>query len=258
MDLGLSGRTALVTGASRGIGAAIARGLAAEGAIPWLVARDAAMLETVRTEIAATGIDPVVEICDVSDPAQVASLAERTGAPDILVNNAGAVPGGGLLDLTDAEWRKGWDSKVFAYLSMCRSYWPLMAARHGGTIVNVIGNGSRMKRFDYVCGGMANAALDFLTEALGAGGPAENIRVVGISPGPVNTDRYRRLSETREARSGKVRHVPFGRIPSPEEIADGVCMLASDRMGYVSGTVLVVDGGMSAARETVRRPDETE
>lgn len=258
MDLGLSGRTALITGASRGIGAAIARGMAAEGAIPWLVARDGEMLENVRAEIAALGVDARVEICDVSDPDQVDALARRTGAPDILVNNAGAVPGGGLLDLTDAQWRQGWDSKVFAYLSMCRAYWPLIAGRNGGTIVNVIGNGSRMKRFDYVCGGMANAAIDFLTEALGAGGPAENIRVVGISPGPVNTDRYRRLSGAREARSGQARHVPFGRIPSPEEIADAVCMLASDRMGYVSGTVLVVDGGMSAAREDVRRPNDVE
>lgn len=260
MKLGLAGKKFIVTGASRGIGAATARILAAEGARLVLVGRNSQALERVRDDIAARyGAEPVIEICDLGLSGAAAALAARHHDVDMLVNNAGAVPGGSLFDVSEPRWREGWDGKVYGYIAMCRAFYPVIAARAAarrqagdptaGVIVNVLGNGSRMKRFDYLCGGMANAALDFLTETLGAGSPQDGIRVVGISPGPVDTERYRGLAKARADASGELREHPFGRVPTPDEIAALIAMLASDRCGYVSGAILMVDGGMSVSRE---------
>lgn len=254
MDLRLAGRKALITGGSRGIGAAIARELAAEGADLVLVARDAAALEATRRQIGeAHPVAIEASAGDVSKGEVVEALAERFGDIDILVNNAGAVPGGDLFEVPDQRWREGWDSKVFSYIAMCRAFYPRLKARGGGVIVNILGNGSRMKRFDYICGGMANAALDFLTETLGAASHEDGIRVVGVSPGPVGTERYSKLAADRQAASGETRSYPFGRVATPEEIAAVVAFVASDRASYISGSIVTVDGGMSVSRERGRR-----
>lgn len=253
MNLELNGLTALVTGASKGIGAATARVLAAEGANLVLVARTRADLDAVRASILADSkvrID--VHACDLAQGEQVIDLARRFEAVDIVVNNAGAVPGGGLFDVSEARWRQGWDTKVFAYINMCREFYPVLKARGGGVIVNVLGAGSRQKRADYVCGGMGNAALDFLTETLGASSPADNIRVVGISPGGVDTERYRAIAAER-ARVGTDLSVglPFGRVAAPEEIGAAIAFAASRRSAYTSGAIIVVDGGLSVAKMRV-------
>jgi NAD(P)-dependent dehydrogenase (short-subunit alcohol dehydrogenase family) len=259
MDLGLHGKRVLVTGGSRGIGAAIARAFAAEGAGLVLVARNGEALERTRNAIRADyPVAMETAIADVSVIAEVERLAARFGDIDILVNNAGAAPGGSLFDVTDARWREGWDSKVFAYISMCRAFYPLLKARGGGVIVNIVGNGSRMKRFDYICGGMANAALDFLTETLGAASPQDGIRVIGISPGPVSTERYRKLAAEREEALGEKRSYPFGRIATPEEVAAMVAFVASGQASYVSGSIITIDGGMSASRERGRRTNDSD
>lgn len=252
MDLGLKGSTVLITGGSRGIGAGTARVLAAEGAHLILVGRDEAALSAVKADIlAGAKVSVETAACDVSSGEAVLRLAEQFGPRiNILVNNAGAVPGGDLFAVDEARWRAGWDTKVFAYVNMCRAFYPHLKARGGGVIVNVLGTGSLQKRFDYICGGMANASLDFFTETLGAHAPADNIRVVGVSPGPVATERYKNITEQR-LKSNPGMSLPktaFGRIATPEELGRTIAFVASPASSYTSGTIVTVDGGMSVRK----------
>lgn len=252
MELGLKGSTVLITGGSRGIGAGAARVFAAEGAHLILVGRDETALSAVRTDILANEKVSVETVaCDVSSGEAVLRLAEQFGPRiNILVNNAGAVPGGDLFAVDEARWRAGWDTKVFAYVNMCRAFYPQLKARGGGVIVNVLGTGSQQKRFDYICGGMANASLDFFTETLGAHAPADNIRVVGVSPGPVATERYKNITEQR-LKSNPGMSLPktaFGRIATPEELGRTIAFVASPASSYTSGTIITVDGGMSVRK----------
>lgn len=250
MNLGLAGRKALITGSSAGIGAATARVLAREGAQVVLAARNRERLDQVAAEIRAAcpNVQVWAETCDVSSSEQLAALAERHPDIDLLVNNAGEVPSGGLLEVDEARWRAGWDSKVFAYINASRLFYGLMKARGSGVIINLSGAGARMKRADYLCAGMANAAIDFLTETLGAAAPADGLRVIGISPGPVGTERYRRIAHKRIEAGEPPRRYPFGRVAEPEEIGELIAFCASDRCSYVSGAVIMIDGGISIAR----------
>jgi NAD(P)-dependent dehydrogenase (short-subunit alcohol dehydrogenase family) len=249
MDLELRGNTVLITGGSRGIGAGTARVLAAEGADLILVGRDEAALAQTRADLVARSNVMVETVCaDVSSGEEVIRLAALYGSRiSILVNNAGAVPGGDLFAVPEPRWREGWDSKVFAYVNMCRAFYPHLKARGGGVIINVLGAGSQQKRFDYICGGMANASLDFFTETLGAHSPVDNIRVVGVSPGPVATERYKSIIEQRlKSNPGmSAPKTPFGRIATPEEIGQTIAFVASPRSAYTSGAIVSVDGGMS-------------
>jgi NAD(P)-dependent dehydrogenase (short-subunit alcohol dehydrogenase family) len=246
MDLGLTGKTVLITGASSGIGAATAGVFAAEGAHLVLVARNKERLA--KTEAAAFphGVRVQTVSVDLSVGSAILSLAEQFADVDVVVNNAGAVPGGSLFDLDETAWREGWNSKVFPYINMCRAFYLSMKQRGGGTIVNVLGNGSVVKRPNYMCGGMANAALDFLTETLGGRSAEDNIRVVGVRPGPVDTPRYRDIARQRGTDMPKLlAGMPFGRIASAEELGGVIAMAASDRLGYMSGAIITVDAGLS-------------
>lgn len=250
MDLGLRGQKALITGASAGIGAAIATVLAREGVDVVLVARNRERLEAVAAQIGLTAESgrAQVEVCDLSDGAAIEALCDRHPDTDILVNNAGEVPSGGLLEVDEERWRSGWDSKVFPYINSSRAFYQKMKARRSGVIINLSGAGARMKRADYLCAGMANAAIDFLTETLGAAAPSDGVRVIGISPGPVGTERYRKIARKRLETGEAPRRYPFGRVAEPEEIGELVAFCASARCAYVSGAVIMVDGGISVAR----------
>jgi len=246
MDLGLAGRKVLITGASSGIGAGTAAVFAAEGANLVLVARDRARLAQTEAAVARHGVQVETVSVDLSAGSAIQSLAERFADADVVVNNAGAVPGGSLFDVDEQRWREGWDSKVFPYINMCRAFYLAMKQRGGGTIVNVLGNGSVVKRPNYMCGGMANAALDFLTETLGGRSAEDNIRVVGVRPGPVDTPRYRDIARQRGTDVPKLlAGMPFGRIASAEEIGGVIALAASDKFGYVSGAIVTVDAGLS-------------
>jgi 3-oxoacyl-[acyl-carrier protein] reductase len=247
MDLGLRGRRALVTGASKGIGAAIARRLAEEGCDLVLVARTAADLEAQAHRLRVeTGRDVVAEAIDLSQGAQVIALAKRHGDIDILINNAGALPGGHVLDVDEATWREAWDLKVFGYINMCREFYRAFKARGRGAIVNVIGIGGVMKYPWYMTGAAGNAAIAAFTNALGAESHKDGIRVLGVSPGPVLTERAA-LVLAQAGRTGADLPNPedaFGREwATPAQIADVVAFMASDRASYVSGTVVNVDLG---------------
>jgi NAD(P)-dependent dehydrogenase (short-subunit alcohol dehydrogenase family) len=169
MDLKLAGKTALISGASKGIGAAAAEMLAAEGCHLVLVARSPDDLARAKGSIVRKANVSVETVpADLSDSTNVTRLAREYPDIDILVNNAGAIPGGKLLDIDEATWRAAWDLKVFGYINMCRAFFAPMKARQTGVIINVIGNAAQTHDPDYICGVTGNAALTAFTQSLGS------------------------------------------------------------------------------------------
>jgi 3-oxoacyl-[acyl-carrier protein] reductase len=256
MDLRLTGRRALVTGGSKGIGFASARLLAQEGCDVVLVSRNEADLDRAKKEIEAAAPKARVEIAprDLSKDDAVPALVEKYGErTDILVNNAGAIPGGTLADIDQARWRNAWELKVFGYIGMTRAFHARMAARRQGVIVNVIGAAGERVSASYIAGSTANAGLMAFTRALGAASPSAGVRVVGINPGPVSTGRLETLQRGRaksllgdpERWREMLADLPFGRAATPDEIAAMVAFLASDLSAYTTGTIVTIDGGLS-------------
>src|SRR5438270_5476088 len=190
MDLGLRGRKALVTGASKGIGQACAEVLAEEGCDVVLVSRTASDLDKVRAKIAGEhNVAVRYYALDLSDSKNVDKLAAECADIDILVNNAGAIPGGNIAQVDEARWREAWDLKVFGYINMTRRFYALMAERKVGVIVNILGAAGENPDFDYIAGSSGNASLMAFTRAIGGAAPREGLRVMGINLGPVLTAR---------------------------------------------------------------------
>ncbi len=254
MDLGLGGKRVLITGGSRGIGFACARAFLAEGADVTIAARDAARLAAAKGELAARAQGRIETIAiDMAAPGAAAKLAAAVPDLDILVNNAGAIPGGDILAIDEAKWRAAWDLKVFGYVNLAREAFARMRERKRGVIVNVIGLGGERHNFNYVAGAAGNASLMSFTHAMGAHSTDHGIRVVGVNPGLVATERMEFLMRIRAKNElgdaerwkelvGKL-DLPFGRPATADEVASVVVFLASDRAGYVSGDVVRVDGG---------------
>ncbi|MFQ5829067.1 MAG: SDR family NAD(P)-dependent oxidoreductase [Candidatus Methylomirabilia bacterium] len=257
MDLGLSGKTALVTGGSRGIGRATALALADEGVRVALAARERAALEEASAAIEVhTGQRPLVIVADCTrrvDAAEMVHVAvERLGAIDILVNSIGAAKGGNFLELTERDWEQSLALKLLGQVRCCREVLPIMRARGGGSIVNVIGHRGKQPDGRALPAGVANAGLMNFTIGLAQEEARYGIRVVGVNPAPVETRRLQEVFETEarvlgvsveEARRRWLSHVPLGRAATPEEIANVVVFLASRRASFITGTVVHVDGG---------------
>jgi NAD(P)-dependent dehydrogenase (short-subunit alcohol dehydrogenase family) len=255
MDLKLAGKTALITGGSKGIGRATAEIFAAEGCNVIIVSRSAEALAAAKSAIAQkSNVRVDVVAADLSDSANVDMLAKNYPDIDILVNNAGAIPGGALLDVSEATWRKAWDLKVFGYVNMCRAFYALMKARQAGVIINVVGNAADTHDPEYICGVAGNAALTAFSQSLGCVSAKDGIRVVALSPGPVETDRIVTLMKKKaKDRTGSAdnwqelrKPLPFQRCATPEEIGAAAAFLASPHSGYTSGSVVTIDAGLSA------------
>jgi 3-oxoacyl-[acyl-carrier protein] reductase len=257
MEFGLKGKVAIVTGASKGIGKAIAEELAREGVNLAICARSQASLEDVASAIRQQSDTQVLPVpADLSTLEGVRRLAQRTrehfGTVDILVNNAGAIRSGSLLSKPDEDWLTDWSLKVFGYIRLAREVFPLMQEKGGGRIINIIGTAGRQPNAGYLAGGGANAALMNMTKALADEGALHNILVNAINPGPIRTERWDSLMSQMAAAQGRtpqeveaawLRDNPLKRPGEPHEVASLAVFLASQRASYINGVIVPVDGG---------------
>jgi len=254
MDLGLANKRALVTGASKGIGLAVAEALAQEGCHVDLAARDAARLGEVAQSIRAKHpVEVRIFPVDLARPDDQRRLAQSCGDDDILVNNAGSNPPGEIDAIEQDLWRASWDLKVFGYINMTREFYRRMKARGAGVIVNVIGNSGERMNASYILGSTGNVALMGMTRALGGRSPDFGVRVLGVNPGLTNTERAERMLKGWSANAHGTperwqevladMNLPFGRMGEASEVAGVVAFLASERASYMSGTIVTVDGG---------------
>lgn len=255
MNLGLAGKAALVTGASKGIGAAVAVALAREGANVLAVARTASVLE-VPSDPSGPAPGRIVpfqadltspDACDVI----VAEMQRRFGRIDILSNNAGSTRPGDFLSIADAAWLAGFELKFHGARRLARSAWPALKASRG-CIVNTIGIMSRTAVIDYAMGGAVNSSLLHLTKALADLGVRDGVRVNAVNPGRIATDRLEsslaalmrdRALTREEAERTVLSQCRIARFGRTEEVANAICFLASDAASFVHGAILDVDGG---------------
>ena len=253
MELNLQGKRALVTGGSKGIGLACARGLAAEGVHLAIAARTVEPLKAATRELRdGYDIEVTSHSCDLRRSEHQAALVDVVGDIDILVNNAGAVPGGTIDSVDEQAWREAWDLKVFGYINLCRLVLPRMVEQGSGVIVNVIGSAADHPRAAYAAGAAGNSALVGLTRALGTDSAHHGVRVVGVNPGLTLTDRLETLLRQRAATTLNdpdrwEELIPTDPPPATaRQIADVVIFLASERAAQISGTTIAVDGGTGA------------
>ena len=268
MDLGLTGKAALVTGGSAGIGKGIARVLAREGADVAICARRRDVLEATAAELRAESGRKIVAIpADLTraEDAErfVTAAAAELGRVDILVNNAGSAAGGVLEVLSEDAWLQGLQLKFLGYVRCLRAALPIMRAQGGGRVVNLIGNDGVKESYWEIVPGACNAAGQNLTKALAGQYGRENITFVAVNPGPVRTERWEGLVRAM-ARDMKLpyeiadqlapRSIPLGRIAEVDEVANLVAYLASPLAHFVNGSMIEIDGGqqkplMDAARD---------
>jgi NAD(P)-dependent dehydrogenase (short-subunit alcohol dehydrogenase family) len=257
MDLRLSGKRVLITGASQGIGLGVAEGFAAEGCHLILAARNAKLLDEAAVALRKLGAaSVVVHASDLAAPGAAAALSAAAGVVDVLVNNAGAVPQGSIDQIDEARWRTAWDLKIFGYINLSREVYAGMAARRSGVIVNIIGVSPFHPTNKNVAGAAGNAALMAFTQCLGTGSLDDGVRVVGINPGATETQRqvvrWKARSQAAFGDENRWRELttgfPLGRLARVDEVADVAVFLASDRASYVTGTMISVDGGAGLSK----------
>jgi len=256
VDLGLTDKIVVVTGASKGIGQACAEAFAREGARVVLVSRSAANLDAALAKFPATRHAPRAVVADLVDADQAARMADEierdVGPIDILVNSAGAARRYAPQDLDAAAWHAAMDAKYFSYIHPIDAVLKRMAARGRGVIVNVIGSGGKVANPVHLPGGAANAALMLATAGLAAAFAPKGIRINGINPGATLTGRVREglsveakmtgLAEDELLKRTQAR-IPLGRLGTPEEVARVALFLASAEASYVTGAIVPMDGG---------------
>lgn len=260
MDLKLAGQSVLITGASQGIGSGIAQAFAEEGVNLHLTARSAERLEDLKRSITGEhDVDVRLHPLDLTESGACERLAAAVGDVDILVNNAGVIPSGTLSEIDERTWRAGWELKVMGYINLCRIYYDRMKTQGHGVVVNNIGNSGEIFDPRYIAGTTGNASLMALTRALGGHSLDDNIRVVAVNPGPVDTDRIYSMLKKRakdtlgdESRYEELQAgYPLGRPAHVHEVTDLIVFLSSYRSGYTSGVVYTVDGGISSRRSII-------
>ncbi|MDX2223244.1 MAG: SDR family oxidoreductase [Rhodospirillaceae bacterium] len=255
----LKDRVVLITGASRGLGAASARLLAAEGAKLALTARNGADLGKLVDEVgAAHGTEALALPLDLTDPVAAETAVTRTiatfGRLDVLINSAGASQGGLFWEIADQVWAESFELKVMGAIRAMRAAIPAMIAQKYGRIVNIVGNTGLQPSPRLLPGSAANAALLAITRGLGEELAPHNVVVNAVNPGPTRTERWTTLMNRLAQSSGRTvadvesdytRQIPLGRLAAPDEIAGLIVFLASDRAANLVGASLTADGGWS-------------
>ena len=244
MDLGLKGKSVLITGASKGIGLACAKAFAEEGCTVHLAARSAELLAKAQADIQARHKVPAhVHVTDLRAPGAVRQLAQECASVDILVNNAGDIPGGNIETVNEELWRHAWDLKVFGYINLTRELYTRMKLRGKGVIVNIVGMAGVTLPAEYICGAMGNAALEAFTKGVGKGSIEFGVRVLGMHPPATRTDRIIQLNKTiSKQKFGDESHweelLKQTRMIEPEQVADTTLYFASERANHLSGVML--------------------
>jgi NAD(P)-dependent dehydrogenase (short-subunit alcohol dehydrogenase family) len=255
MEKRLSGKTAIITGASRGIGKAIAFRLADEGAQVILCARDGNLMEHAVKEIERAGgraAELAVDLREPHAPQHTVEFALKTfGRLDIIVNNAGATKRGDFLQLTDEDWADGFALKFFGAMRLTRAAWPHLKAQ-AGSVLNISGVGGRMPGPLFTIGGSVNAALLSFTKAMADVGIRDGVQVNAVNPGSIRTERYRRMLEATAADQGidvstaerrMIESARTTRIGEPDEIAALVAFVVSPEGRFLQGSLIDMDGG---------------
>ncbi|MBD2200500.1 MULTISPECIES: SDR family oxidoreductase [Calothrix] len=259
LDLKLSGKTAIVTGGSAGIGLAIAKSLYTEGVNVVIAARNPERLENAVSAIQSlptTGAKVISISADLTQAESVERVVSTTlqqfGQIDILVNNAGSARAGSFLDLSDDVFLDAWNLKLLGYIRLVKAVVPHQKSRGDGRIVNIIGGAGRTPRPSFLPGGTTNAALLNFTRGISKELADYNIRINAISPGATATERAERLAEqnaqargitVEQAKAETLQGIPLKRIAQPEEIAALTLFLVSDLAASITGTEIIVDGG---------------
>ena len=261
MDLQLRGKSVLITGASKGIGLATAESFAAEGCELHLTARSADALDAAKQNLSQKyGVTVHIYPLDLSQSENINVLANQAPNVDIVINNAGEVPSGPIESLSEDDWRRGYDLKLFGYIFLTRAMYARMKARRSGVIINDIGNSGENWDANYIAGSTGNAALMAFTKALGGQSLDYGVRVVGVNPGPVETDRMIKINKRRalDLWGDESRHIelrakyPGGRPASSQEVADLMVFLASPRAAYITGSIVTIDGGISSRGSIIK------
>ncbi|MGE4112276.1 MAG: SDR family oxidoreductase [Burkholderiales bacterium] len=258
MDMGIKGRAAIVTGASRGIGRETARQFLEEGVRVMICGRNAETLERTRAELAQqTGGEIHAVVADMMKPDDIVRLVEaakkQLGGVDILVNNAGQMYSGRFNVMTDEGLKEQLETKLFGFLRAIRLVYPLMKAQRWGRIVNLIG-GAGKEPDPYMFGsGITNSGLLNITKSLSTEFGEDNVLVNAICPGWVATNLWQRnaqglqqelgVKSEEEARRLAARKNSLNRFGKPEELANAIVFLCSERASYITGVSLNLDGG---------------
>lgn len=252
MELNLNNKTALITGASKGIGKAIAESMANEGCNLILTARSTDKLNELKGNLQKKhNISVEVIAIDLSKKNAVEKVSDFCSEIDILINNAGAIPPGNISDINEDTWRNAWDLKVFGYINLTRLIYNKMKDAKKGVILNIIGSAGQKPMYNYIAGTTANAGLMAFTKALSNGSTANGIRVLGINPGFTASDRLITMMKGKakeqfndESRWEELfKDLPFQRAAKAEEVADLTTFLVSPRCDYISGTIIAIDAG---------------
>jgi NAD(P)-dependent dehydrogenase (short-subunit alcohol dehydrogenase family) len=261
IELELTGKTAIVTGGSAGIGRAIAKALYSEGVNVAIVARDPERLENAVAairEFPSQNNNVIAISADLTQAESVEKVVATTqssfGQIDILINNAGSASAGSFLDLDDQVFLDAWNLKLLGYIRLVKAVIPHFIERQDGRIVNIIGGAGRTPRPNFLPGGTTNAALLNFTRGISKELAQHNIRINAISPGSTATERLETLlKQTANARGISVeavkaealQSIPLGRVAQPDDIASLALFLVSDRAVSITGTEILVDGGQT-------------
>ena len=251
MDLGLKGKVALVTGGSKGIGFAVAKGLAAEGVRVCLSARDETTLQRAVEEVRLVGGEAFGVPADVSAPEQIEMLFEKTrqrlGNPDILIVNAGGPPAGKAETTPDDAWEKGYNLTLMSAVRLARAALPHMKEQNWGRIVNITSLSIKQPVANLTLSNALRAAVTGFAKTLSTELAASGITVNNVGPGYTATERLEELFEDESAKERLIETMPAKRFATPDEVAAAAVFLASQQAAYITGQTLIVDGGVVGA-----------